>query len=102
VVLMDIAMPEMDGLETAARMSKEFPNVKVIMLSMHAGEEYVMQALRAGASGYLLKDSAVGDIVGGIKDWEEALRLAPPEWPKRKMIEGMLERAKARLKDRNE
>jgi len=62
VVLMDIAMPEMSGLETAARMSKEFPNVKVIMLSMHAGEEYVMQALRAGASGYLLKDAATSEL----------------------------------------
>jgi len=46
--------------------------------------------------------NAVGDISGGIKDWEEALRLAPAEWPKRKQIEGMLERAKARLKDKNE
>ena len=62
VVLMDIAMPEMSGLETAARVSKEFPNVKVIMLSMHAGEEYVMQALRAGASGYLLKDAATSEL----------------------------------------
>jgi len=62
VVLMDIAMPEMSGLETAARVSKEFPKVKVIMLSMHAGEEYVMQALRAGASGYLLKDAATSEL----------------------------------------
>jgi DNA-binding NarL/FixJ family response regulator len=62
VVLMDIAMPEMNGLETASRVTKEFPNVRVIMLSMHAGEEYVMQALRAGASGYLLKDAATSEL----------------------------------------
>lgn len=62
VVLMDIAMPEMNGLETAARASKECPTCKVIMLSMHAGEEYVMQALRAGASGYLLKDAATSEL----------------------------------------
>jgi DNA-binding NarL/FixJ family response regulator len=62
VVLMDIAMPEMNGLETSARVTKEFPNVRVIMLSMHAGEEYVMQALRAGASGYLLKDAATSEL----------------------------------------
>ena len=62
VVLMDIAMPEMNGLETAARISKEYPKVRVIMLSMHAGEEYVMQALRAGASGYLLKDAATSEL----------------------------------------
>jgi DNA-binding NarL/FixJ family response regulator len=62
VVLMDIAMPEMNGLETSARVTKEFPGVRVIMLSMHAGEEYVMQALRAGASGYLLKDAATSEL----------------------------------------
>lgn len=62
VVLMDIAMPEMNGLETASRVTKEFPGVRVIMLSMHAGEEYVMQALRAGASGYLLKDAATSEL----------------------------------------
>lgn len=62
VVLMDIAMPEMNGLETTTRVTKEFPAVRVIMLSMHAGEEYVMQALRAGASGYLLKDAATSEL----------------------------------------
>jgi DNA-binding NarL/FixJ family response regulator len=62
VVLMDIAMPEMNGLETASRVTKEFPHVRIIMLSMHAGEEYVMQALRAGASGYLLKDAATSEL----------------------------------------
>ncbi len=62
VALIDIAMPEMNGLETAARISREHPEVKVIILSMHAGEEYVMQALRAGASGYLLKDAATSEL----------------------------------------
>lgn len=62
VVLMDIAMPEMNGLETTTRVTREFPGVRVIMLSMHAGEEYVMQALRAGASGYLLKDAATSEL----------------------------------------
>lgn len=62
VVLMDIAMPEMNGLETTTRVTREFPAVRVIMLSMHAGEEYVMQALRAGASGYLLKDAATSEL----------------------------------------
>jgi DNA-binding NarL/FixJ family response regulator len=55
VVLMDIAMPGLNGLEAAARATKEFPQVRVIILSMHANEEYVLQALRAGAAGYLLK-----------------------------------------------
>ena len=58
VVLMDITMPGMNGFEAALRLKKEHPQVKIIILSMHASEEYVLQALRAGASGYLVKDSA--------------------------------------------
>jgi DNA-binding NarL/FixJ family response regulator len=67
IVLMDIAMPEMNGLEATIRMKKEFPDVRVIILSMHANEEYVYQALRAGAMGYLLKD-------GGTSELELAIR----------------------------
>jgi DNA-binding NarL/FixJ family response regulator len=62
MVLLDIAMSELNGLEVAARVSKEHPEIDVIMLSMHSNEEYVVQALRAGASGYLLKDSAPTEL----------------------------------------
>ncbi|MFQ4137361.1 response regulator [Nodosilinea sp. PGN35] len=62
IVLMDIAMPEMNGLEATARISREFPQVRVLILSMHANEEYVYQALRSGASGYLLKDSGTEEL----------------------------------------
>ena len=58
VVLMDLSMPGMNGLEAALRLKKEQPQIKIIVLSMHASEEYVLQALRAGASGSLVKDSA--------------------------------------------
>src|SRR3972149_9213198 len=51
VVLMDIEMPGLNGLEAAARIAKKFPNVRVVILSMHVNEEYVLQALRAGAAG---------------------------------------------------
>ncbi len=67
IVLMDIAMPEMNGLEATTQITKEFPAVRVIILSMHAIEEYVNQALRAGAVGYLLKD-------GGTSELELAIR----------------------------
>ena len=50
------------GLEAAARMREHHPGVRVIILSMHSGEEYVLQALRAGAMGYLLKDAATGEL----------------------------------------
>jgi DNA-binding NarL/FixJ family response regulator len=58
IVLMDISMPLLNGIETTHRISREFPEVRVIILSMYTTEEYVLQALRAGATGYLLKDSA--------------------------------------------
>jgi DNA-binding NarL/FixJ family response regulator len=62
LVLMDIAMPEMNGLEAAARVAKKFPQVRVIILSMHANEEYVLQALRLGAMGYVLKDAGINEL----------------------------------------
>ncbi len=62
VVLMDIGMPVMNGLEATARITKDLPNVHVIILSMHASEEYVWQALRAGATGYLLKDADAAEL----------------------------------------
>jgi DNA-binding NarL/FixJ family response regulator len=62
VVLMDIAMKGITGLEAAARMRDRHPSVRVVILSMHSGEEYVLQALRAGAAGYLLKDAAVAEL----------------------------------------
>ena len=62
VVLMDIAMPGLNGLEAAARMTRDFPEVRIIMLSMHNNEEYVVRALRAGAVGYLLKKAATAEL----------------------------------------
>jgi DNA-binding NarL/FixJ family response regulator len=62
VVLMDIAMAGLNGLEATARIVRDHPNVRVIILSMHANEEYVLQTLRAGASGYLLKDAATAEL----------------------------------------
>ena len=62
IVLMDIAMAKLNGLEAAARLARESPDVKVIILSMHTSEEYVVRALRAGAAGYLLKNSAIAEV----------------------------------------
>jgi DNA-binding NarL/FixJ family response regulator len=62
IVLMDIAMAGLNGLEATARIAREYPQVRVIILSMHANEEYVLQTLRAGAAGYLLKDAATAEL----------------------------------------
>src|SRR5690349_14723753 len=61
VVLMDVAMPGMNGMEATARVVQQFPDVKVIILSMHANAEYARRALRAGALGYLLKNSSAAE-----------------------------------------
>ena len=62
VVLMDISMPGLNGLDTAARLAKDFPKVRVIILSMHNNEEYYWRALKAGAAGYLLKKAASAEL----------------------------------------
>ena len=67
LVLMDIAMGGMNGLEATARLLKEFPQLHIIILSMHANEEYVRQALHAGAAGYLLKDAATTELEVAVR-----------------------------------
>lgn len=67
VVLMDIAMKGMNGLEAAARLRERQPAAKVIILSMHTSEEYVLLALRAGAAAYLIKDSATSELELALK-----------------------------------
>jgi DNA-binding NarL/FixJ family response regulator len=67
VLLMDISMPELGGLEALPRIVKSFPAVKVLILSRHASEEYVLRALRCGAAGYMLKEAAVEELALAIK-----------------------------------
>jgi DNA-binding NarL/FixJ family response regulator len=67
LALMDIAMAELNGLEATLRISREYPETRVIILSMHANEEYVLQSLKAGAAGYLLKDAYTTELEMAIK-----------------------------------
>lgn len=67
IVLMDIAMPEMDGIEATKRIRETCPSVQVLVLSMYATYEYVLRAFRAGARGYLLKDSAGTEVAEAIR-----------------------------------
>lgn len=67
IVLMDIAMPGLNGLEATRRLAKTFPEVSVIILSIYSDEEHVYQALRAGASGFLLKGAAIEELELAIR-----------------------------------
>jgi DNA-binding NarL/FixJ family response regulator len=67
VVLMDIGMPGLNGLEATSRIVKEFPRTQVIVLSMYKSEEYVLGALRNGAAGYLLKDASPTELQTAVR-----------------------------------
>ena len=67
VVLLDISMPGLNGLQTLARITRDFPQVRVVILSMHHNDEYVLQALKSGVSGYLLKRSATAELAAALK-----------------------------------
>jgi two-component system response regulator DegU len=67
ILVLDIRMPEMTGLEAAARLSEVSPTTKALILSMHDSEEYVLQALDAGAYGYLLKDTDKSEFVKALR-----------------------------------
>ncbi len=66
VAVLDIGMPELNGIEAARQITEQLPETAVVMLSMHSDESYVLRALKAGARGYLLKDSAEADLVQAI------------------------------------
>lgn len=67
IVFMDISMRGLNGLEATSRITKEFPKVRVIILSMHQNEEYFWQALKSGASGYLLKKAATTELRAALE-----------------------------------
>lgn len=67
LVILDLAMPILNGIEAARRISAEHPKTAVMILSMHADESYILKALRAGARAYLLKDSAESDLIQAIR-----------------------------------
>jgi two-component system nitrate/nitrite response regulator NarL len=67
IVLMDITMPHMNGLEATSQLRKQVPDAKILILTMHDSREYIAQIVRSGARGYLLKDCSPAELVGAIK-----------------------------------
>jgi DNA-binding NarL/FixJ family response regulator len=67
VIVLDISMPRMNGLEAARRIREALPATRILVLTMHDDEEYVLQMVRAGASGYLLKEGAAAELLAGIR-----------------------------------
>jgi len=79
IVVLDIAMPNMSGIEAAQRIRALLPQAAIVILSMHSDEGYVLRALKAGAKGYLLKDSAESDLIDAIKAVSEGKAFFSPE-----------------------
>jgi DNA-binding NarL/FixJ family response regulator len=78
VVLMDIAMPDLNGIEAARLIHLKCPAVRIVMLSMHATAEYVHRAFEAGACGYLLKEMAVEEVITAVRAVHQGKRYLSP------------------------
>jgi two-component system response regulator NreC len=79
VLLLDLIIPEMNGFEVSRVVRKRFPETNIVILTMHANEAYVLEALKAGANGYVIKDSGSEELVRAIREASAGRRyLGPP------------------------
>jgi len=92
VVLMDIAMRHLNGIEATRKIKKLFPYMKVLVLTMYDNEEWIFQILKAGASGYLIKDSAMTDLVSAIRTIHQGGSFLSPSISK-KVIDEYIRKA---------
>jgi DNA-binding NarL/FixJ family response regulator len=67
VAILDLSMPRLTGLEAVRRIHETLPQTRILVLTVHEEEEYVLPLVRAGASGYLVKDSAVGELLAAVR-----------------------------------
>jgi DNA-binding NarL/FixJ family response regulator len=79
VVILDLTMPKMTGIEAAKVISEEYPNVKILIFSMHHNKEYIVKSVENGANGYLLKDTSIEELLRAIKVVSEGRKYFPPE-----------------------
>jgi two-component system, NarL family, response regulator NreC len=94
VVIMDIAMPNLNGIEATRRIVERNPNIGVVVLSMHYDESYVIRALKAGARGYLLKDAVKADLIAAVQAVAQGRSYFSPR------IRGVLQEDYMRVLDR--
>jgi two-component system, NarL family, response regulator NreC len=90
LILTDLSMPRMNGMEAVREIKKRSPETKIIVLTVHKNEEYILATLRAGADGYVLKDSTHSELVMAIKSVLSGKSFLSPEISE-KVIEGYLE-----------
>jgi two-component system response regulator NreC len=98
LILTDLSMPRMNGMEAIKEIKKESPATKVLVLTVHRAEEYILATFRAGADGYILKDSTHSELVMAVKNVLSGKHYISPEISE-KVIEGYLE-GKKTLKSR--
>jgi DNA-binding NarL/FixJ family response regulator len=83
VVLMDVAMPLLNGLQSTCQILKIAPNTKILVLSAHSDEAYVIEAMKSGAMGYLIKQSAADSVCSAIRKVQKGKKCFSPSIPSR-------------------
>jgi DNA-binding NarL/FixJ family response regulator len=78
VVLMDLKMPGMNGVQATQRIHRDYPEIRVLVLTTYVADEWVFDAIRAGAAGYLMKDTRRGELIGAIKGTAEGKSYLDP------------------------
>lgn len=79
VAVVDISMPRLNGVEVVRRLHESLPDTRVLVLTMHGEEEYVLQLVHAGAAGYLVKDSATAELIAAVKSLSEGRGYFSPQ-----------------------
>ncbi len=79
IVVIDLSMPRLNGIEVVRRLRESLPDTKVLVLTMHEEDEYVLQAVRVGASGYMVKDSAASELLAAVRALHEGRGYFGPQ-----------------------